>query len=121
MNKTFSKSSDLFEVQRIRFVRLVHLDDQISTNRPLPALLRLDLYLLPILSRSGKLSKQFSVGEHARPISWQLISQSDLNFRGSFATAVDPVENLDSLDDDCFAVVNGNPWCTLIECVTIFI
>ena len=49
---------------------------------------------------------------------WKLFRNANTQIFSPVSTAVDPVENLDSLDDDCFAVVNGNPWCTLIECVT---
>ena len=43
----FPKSSDLFEFKGIWLVSLVHLNNQKPTNHPLPARLRLDLYLLP--------------------------------------------------------------------------
>merc|ERR1712179_589906 len=86
--KHFPKSSHLCEVQGIWFVCFVHLDEKVPTNESLPTFLRFNLYLFPVFSWSLVFSKQLTSFKHACSISWQLISQSDLNLCSSFAAAV---------------------------------
>ena len=71
--------------------------------------------------KSRKMSKECATRKHLAARSWKLVRNADINIFSSVSTAVDSVENLYSLDSDCFAIVDGNPWCTFIVCVACLI
>ena len=62
--------------------------------------------------------------KHLAARNWKLVGNADKHIFSPGSTAVGSVENYDSLDGDCFAVVDGNPWYTIIvrmAHVTIFV
>ena len=63
------------------------------------------------------MSEEGATRKHLATRRWKLVRNADINIFSSVSTAVDSVENLYSLDSDCFAIVDGNPWCTFIVCV----
>ena len=61
------------------------------------------------------MSEEGATRKHLATRSWKLVRNVDINIFSPVSTAVDSVENLYSLDSDCFAIVDGNPWCSFIE------
>ena len=80
-------------------------------------LLTCDDDVLPIKGRSSKMAEEVAAREHLATRSWKLVRNADINISRPVSTACDSVENLDSVDGDCFAVVDGNPGCTFLVCV----
>ena len=73
--------------------------------------------MLPISGRSSKTAKKGAARKHLAARSWKLIQNADVNISSSLPTAFASVENLNSLDGDCGAIVDGNPGGRLSLCV----
>ena len=63
------------------------------------------------------MSEAGATRKHLATRRWKLVRNADINIFSSVSTAVDSVENLYSLDSDCFAIVDGNPGCRFLFCV----
>ena len=84
-------------------------------------LLTCDDDVLPIIGRSSKMAEEVATGEHLASRSWKLIGNADINIHSPISTPWDSVENLDYVDGDSLAVINGNPGCTFCVCVAYHI
>ena len=73
-------------------------------------LLTWDDYVLPISGRSSKMAKVGATRKLLCVSGWKRVWDADFNISSPLPTASTSVENLNSLDGDHSAVVNGNPW-----------
>ena len=80
-------------------------------------LLTSDDDVLPIGGSSRKVAEEVATREHLPTRGWKLVRNADINIHSPLSTACDSVENLDSVDGDCPAVVDGNPGCFFLFCL----
>ena len=73
--------------------------------------------VLPISARSSKMAKEGSAREHLACRGRKLIRDADIDISSSVPTAILSVENLNPVDGDWGAVVNGKPGCSVVACV----
>ena len=76
-----------------------------------------DDYVLPVSSRSSKMAKKGATRKNLAVRGWKLVGNADIDISSPISTASASVENLDPLDGDRGAVVNGNPGKTATVCV----
>ena len=121
-----AKSFHFYEVERI--FTIIHLDNDISArglwawntnHQSLFHSLNLtwDDDMLPISARSSKMAKEGSAREHLACRGRKLIRDADIDISSSFPTPILSVENLNPVDGDRSAVVNGKPGCSVPLCV----
>ena len=72
---------------------------------------------MPVGGRSRKVAKEVTSRKHVNARSWKLIRNADVNISSSIPAALTSVEDLNPLDGDRSAVVDGNPGCRFLFCV----